>query len=135
MKKINPSFFAFMAILPAMTFNSCAQKSGSDSTKVLAVDAFAKKIESTANAQLVDVRTPEEFKEGHLKGFTNIDWQGANFQAEISKLDKNKPTFIHCRSGKRSAAANEAMLKLGFKEVYDLKGGINAWKEAGKPVE
>lgn len=135
----NFSFYSLPVIIliTSVSFPSCGQQTSADSTKgsVLSVEDYAKKIESVKDVQLVDVRTPEEYNSGHLKGYINIDWQGDNFEAEISKLDKTKPTFIHCRSGKRSAAANEAMLKLGFVEVYDLKGGINAWKEAGKPLE
>ena len=131
------SAFFIVLFLSSLAHLSFGQQSNKDSVRasVLSVEEYSKKIASSKNIQLVDVRTPEEYKEAHLKGFTNIDWQGINFDKEISKLDKSKPTYIHCRSGKRSAAASAAMIKQGFKEVYDLKGGINAWKEAGKPVE
>lgn len=100
----------------------------------LAPKAFSQKIKTTAGAQVVDVRTPEEFSEGYIKGAVNIDWTGDGFEAKVSKLDKNKPAFVYCRSGKRSSAAANKMRSLGFKEVYDLDGGILEWESENLPL-
>lgn len=133
MKKITIHLLTVVLFF-SFSFHSCGQQIASSSLKVIPVEEYAKQI-IVDSIQLVDVRTPEEYHTGHIKSFINIDWQGENFEAEISKLDKSKPTYIHCRSGKRSAAAGQVMQKLGFTKVFDLKGGINAWKEEGKPVE
>lgn len=85
-------------------------------------------------AQLVDVRTPEEFAEGHIAGAVNINVNGDSFLEKAEKkLDKTKPVAIYCRSGKRSAKAARMLGRKGF-EVYNLDGGVNAWKDAGKHI-
>jgi thioredoxin len=94
---------------------------------------FAEKISQLPSAAIVDVRTPEEFSKGHLPNARNIDWNGYDFQAEISKLDKSEPVFVYCLSGGRSAAAANQMRSEGFREVYELQGGIVKWRAAGLP--
>ncbi len=81
------------------------------------------------DVQLIDVRTPEEYKGGKIGNAKNIDFYSADFKAMISKLDKSKPTLVYCAAGGRSGETAEMMESLGFKEVYDLKGGYNAWPE------
>ncbi len=89
----------------------------------------------TPAAQIVDVRTKEEFADGHLPDATLIPWTDPDFTARASKeLDPEKPVLVYCRSGRRSTAAATALAKLGFTEIRNLEGGILAWQEAGKPV-
>lgn len=83
---------------------------------------------------ILDIRTPGEFKDGHLKAATNIDFNGDDFEKEIAKLDKKKPYLVHCRSGGRSTASLVAFKKLGFKNIYHLDGGILAWKKAEQEI-
>ncbi len=84
--------------------------------------------------QLVDVRTPEEYAEGHIAYAVNIDVQSPQFKSEAkAKLDTSKLTYVYCRSGKRSMMAAQTLVKAGYK-VVNLKGGIMEWEEAGKPV-
>ena len=80
---------------------------------------------------ILDVRTPEEFADGYIEGAINLDYQAENFSGELSKLDKNKTYLVYCRSGKRSAGALNIMAELGFREVYNMTGGIIDWEEAG----
>ncbi len=86
-------------------------------------------------ATLVDIRTPEEFAEGHLKGAVLINYKKRTFPDYINVIDKEKPVAIYCRSANRSGKAAYIMQNLGFKKVYDLAGGIKAWKKAGLPIE
>jgi len=79
------------------------------------------------NAVLVDVRTIEEFNEGHIEGALNIDVFSPNFQTEIEKLEKNKEYFVVCRSGGRSMSAAGAMESMGFSKVTNLAGGMMSW--------
>ena len=88
---------------------------------------FQDKFESTNGALLLDVRTPPEFKEGHLAGAVNIDIYDAEFVDKIGTLDKSAPTFVYCRSGNRSGTAVRAMKQMGFDELYNLKRGIIDW--------
>ena len=83
---------------------------------------------------LVDVRTPAEFAEGHLAGATNIDVEAADFTTKIAALDKTKSYAVYCRSGNRSRTAMTYLLQAGITQVFDLSGGINAWKSAGGEV-
>lgn len=87
------------------------------------------------NLQLIDVRTPAEYAEGHIDGALNLDWGGGVLDQRMAMLDKTKPVLLYCASGRRSAAAREAMSAAGFRDVKDLDGGINSWRNAGLPVK
>ena len=77
-------------------------------------------------ATLIDVRTPEEYMSGHYKNAQNLNfYDELNFKNALNKMDKNKRYLIYCRSGHRSGLTLKLMKKLGFKEVYDLSGGIS----------
>lgn len=93
-------------------------------------------IENNENNQsivIIDVRTPEEFSQEHIKDASNIDFYSDDFKEDLNKLDKSKTYVIHCRSGSRSSQALEIMRELGFREVYNM-GGIIQWKEKGLPT-
>ncbi len=84
-------------------------------------------------AQLVDVRTPEEFSKGHIEGAVNIDWLADGFMNEALKLDKTKQVLLYCAGGGRSEEALNAMTKAGYAQAHDLLGGYNGWKKLGLP--
>ena len=103
-----------------------------------AVDAttFSQGIKQTSGVQLLDVRTPGEYAGSHIKGSLLADWNNKDeFNRRIGFIDKNKPVYIYCLAGGRSAAAAKLMRSNGYKEVIELKGGINAWKAAQLPLE
>jgi len=102
-------------------------------TSVLEPEQFNAKL-TAGNAQLVDVRTPQEFDEAHLINAVNIDIKDQSFEDNTKALYKDAPVFLYCRKGARSADAAKRLSALGFKEIYELKGGINAWNELGLPV-
>ena len=83
---------------------------------------------------VVDVRTPEEFAAGHLRGAVNIDVNGPDFKAAVGELSKDGEYALYCRSGNRSATALATMKDLGFTHAYHLGGGIGAWTAAGGEV-
>ena len=85
-------------------------------------------------AQILDVRTPGEWNEGIIEGATMANIYDNDFDAKLAKLDKEKPVAVYCKSGGRSGKAMAKMNQLGFKEVYNLKGGIGAWNGADKPT-
>lgn len=86
--------------------------------------------------QLLDVRTPREYSEGHISHAMLADWTNQpEFKERVAALDKSKPVYTYCLSGGRSAAAQAWLLSNGFKEVYNLQGGINSWKQNGKKTE
>ncbi len=99
----------------------------------LSATDFQKKMNVQPNAQIVDVRTPNEFNQNHLKNAMNVNINDNNFSNLINKLDKNKPVFVYCLSGSRSAYAIKIMRTQGFKVLYDLSGGMMQWRAAGLP--
>ncbi len=86
------------------------------------------------SAVLVDVRTHDEYNSGYIENSLNIDYLSNDFSENIEKLDKNTPIVLYCRSGKRSSLSANKLSKLGFKEIYNLEGGILDWIEIGNSV-
>ena len=84
---------------------------------------------------VLDVRTPGEVAKGKLAGASVIDFTAPKFEQKVSLMARDKPVFVYCHSGGRSGQAVALMTKLGFTKVYNLGGGISAWKAAGLPVE
>lgn len=123
-------------LFTSFTLLSC---NGQPSKKIETItpETFAKKINETSKPQILDVRTPEEFTSEHILDAENINWLGDNFVSETKKLDKAKPVFVYCKSGGRSAKASAKLAELGFKNIYELQGGILKWNAAGlsKPSE
>lgn len=95
----------------------------------ISIEELKNKIESD-NYILVDVRTFEEYNNGHLKGSINIDYFSDDFSHEISRLGLESPILVYCRSGNRSGKAMKIMYDLGFKEVKNLIGGYKSWISA-----
>ncbi len=88
----------------------------------------------SADGRIVDVRTAEEFAEGHLPGAVNFDWKSDGFLPMVkAAFESSKPLYLYCRTGVRSGEAAEALAKAGY-EVVSLIGGIEGWKADGKPV-
>ena len=96
-------------------------------TNDIDIDEFRKKMASQ-NYVLVDVRTEKEFDDGHIENALNIDYFSTTFSDEISNIGLEKPVLVYCRSGNRSGKSMRIMSDLGFKEVYNLIGGIKGWK-------
>ena len=83
---------------------------------------------------VLDVRTPDEFAAGRIADSTNIDFYAPEFEDLLRELDRDTPYFVYCNSGNRSATTIDTMRDLGFTEVYELAGGIQAWSVAGLEV-
>jgi len=117
-----------------LLFNSCTsgQSTPSDNSSVSAAE-FSKKIAELPDAPLIDVRTPGEFSQSHLKNAVNYDISTGEFANQIASLDKSKPVLIYCLSGSRSTYAVSYMKSQGFKEVYELNGGMMRWRAANLP--
>ena len=89
---------------------------------------------ATSGVTVIDVRTPEEFAEGHIDGAVMIDFYGESFADDIGALDPDGEYLIYCRSGSRSGQALSLMETLGFEQVYDLDGGVIAYDAQGLPL-
>ena len=89
---------------------------------------WVSQLEADEKAVILDVRTEDEFNDGIIENAINIDiHKGQGFISEIEALDKDKSYYVYCRSGARSGKACEVMNELGFKNAYNLSGGILAW--------
>jgi rhodanese-related sulfurtransferase len=92
---------------------------------------WTKQLSQSNNAIVLDVRTLDEVNEGVIPNAMHIDiFKGQGFIDEVEQLPKDKTYFVYCRSGRRSAQACDVMQKLGFKETYNLLGGILEWDGA-----
>lgn len=103
----------------------------SPNVKTIDVTSYSEKIKATSNAQILDVRTPEEYAAGHIENSDNVNWLSDSFVLKTEKYDKTKPVFVYCKSGGRSAKASEKLAELGFTTVYNLDGGMLKWESAG----
>ncbi|WP_457621467.1 rhodanese-like domain-containing protein [Persephonella sp.] len=84
------------------------------------------------NVFILDVRTPQEYKEGHIPDSNLIPLD--SLPNQIDKIPRDKKIIVYCRSGMRSASASRFLSSLGY-DVYNIAGGINAWKKERLPVE
>lgn len=127
---------AYLLIL-ALGLVACSSGSDTLTTGVRTVGATeAQSVIDDAPTDLVvlDVRTPEEFAEGHLADAVNIDFYAGDFADQLAALDPETPYVLYCRSGNRSGTTAEMMEELGFADVTEVDGGILAWEQAGLPI-
>jgi phage shock protein E len=117
--------------------STCAEVSAQDGviSKVITATELQKLIKDKSDLQLIDVRTIGEYKAGHLSKSVLIDYYKPDFKAQLQKLDKNKPIAVYCAIGGRSNGAFQILKRLGFREAYDLSGGIQDWQEKKLPIE
>jgi rhodanese-related sulfurtransferase len=133
--KIN-ILFLFLII---SALSSCGGQKSADSAmgetvlSTISVGEFEKKLKDDA-VQLIDVRTAEEFAGGYIKNAVNIDVNSSDFDSKLVTYDKNIPVLVYCLSGGRSSAAADRLNQLGFKQVYNLDGGIMKWQSANKEI-
>ncbi|TYB75729.1 rhodanese-like domain-containing protein [Bizionia myxarmorum] len=126
MKKI----LYFSLLVCTMVLVGCKNEPKNDAIQVVTSEEMQALLEMD-NVQLLDVRTPEEYAEGYIPDFQNIDFLSPTFDQDILKLDKDKPVILYCRSGGRSAKCAQKMVDAGFTKVYDLQGGISKWEHDG----
>ena len=134
MKKIlsivRHTLFVILMTMSAVQISGC---NGHDTITSVSAPEFNKAIKADTML-LLDVRTPQEYAEGHIAGALNIDVRSDDFQKMAEKdLSKDSTILVYCRSGRRSMDAAKILTKLGYK-VVNLKGGVIEWKEEGLPV-
>ena len=95
---------------------------------------FEIKRSELANEQLIDVRTPAEYQGGHLSEATLMDFRGERFEQDLDRLDRDRPVMLYCAKGGRSTGAAARLQAMGFREIYELDGGLTGWLDAGKAV-
>jgi rhodanese-related sulfurtransferase len=90
--------------------------------------------EGNPGFMIIDVRTPSEYAEGHIENSVLVDFNAGDFEQKIGEFDRDGKYLVYCRSGNRSGQAVDYMRERGFKEVYNMLGGIGAWTAAGFPT-
>ena len=126
----------FNPIITTLLFSVIIFSCTAQTKTTLSADEFEKEITTKTNIQILDVRTPGEFFGGHIKNALQADWNDkTEFERRLAYIDKNKPVYVYCLAGGRSAAAADKMRKSGYTNVYELSGGTNAWRAANKPLE
>lgn len=122
-------------IVGTLFLGSCASNSSNSEGNAAKIEEVTSTLDNVNEINfknkknvLLDVRTPEEFAEGHVPGAVNIDVKNPNFEEEIQKLDTKKNYFIYCKSGVRAKLATEKMQEKGFKNAKNFKDGMSTYK-------
>lgn len=123
----------YILALTALALLMACKKEQKTGTEQVAPVAFEQEMKNDAG-QLVDVRMPKEYKEGHIEGAKNLHIYDQDFQQRLDSLDKDETVYVYCKAGARSAEAVQVMEQKGFKHIVELEGGLDAWNQAGKPV-
>ncbi|MES2411609.1 MAG: thioredoxin domain-containing protein [Bacteroidota bacterium] len=123
-------FKLFPLLLLSFLFISCHGQT-SKAVHTVAAKSFDEKLKTIENPQLLDVRTAEEYSTEHIGNAENVNWNGDDFAAKAAGYDKSKPIFVYCKVGGRSSQAADKLAELGFREIYNLDGGIMKWKAQG----
>ena len=133
----------FLLIAASLLLPGCSSGQTSTTTSVQAMvkdvtpgqaNALIQANAGNGSFVILDVRTPQEYSDGHLEGAINIDYNAPDFKDKVGKQDKNKTYLVYCRTGIRSAAASKIMAGLGFKNIYNMTGGITDWQALGLAV-
>jgi len=132
----------FLLCLFAVLISACNSSSDSSNatkdksqTQLLLPEQYKQKMDATNNKMVIDLRSHGELHQtGPIIGARNFDYNAGKLELLIDNLNQDTSYFLYCASGKRSSKASKELLNAGVTKVYDLKGGINAWKNAGYPV-
>lgn len=126
--------YVFIFLFTGVFFASCAgtepedQKEDHQNVKTIYKEVSAAEFKKGyPQGLLLDVRTPEEFSEGHIEGAVNLNLYDRDFSSQLDQLDKSKPVYVYCKSGRRSTDASDVMKSKGFAAVYNLIGGYSAY--------
>jgi rhodanese-related sulfurtransferase len=112
-----------------------AKPAGAAVEKNVTPDEAEKLLKQKKDLVILDVRSADEFADGHIAGAKNLDFHGTDFAEKLKSLDKSKEYLVHCAAGGRSAQAVKKMKLENFQTIYHMNGGLHAWEAAGKPVE
>ncbi len=126
MKKI-----AFQLLLIITFLASCNAQQNLNTISIIDTETLKVAL-SNKTIQLIDVRTPLEYKQGYIGNAINANIYTSDFTQATALLDKTKPVYVYCHKGGRSNAAARKLTKLGFNKIFDFKGGWKAWKNSLK---
>lgn len=120
-----------LLVISTLLVVTCAPvKEGGDVT----ARQVAEMLRKDTSIILVDVRTPEEYQQGHIKGARLMDFYSAEFHAMMQTLPQDRPVILYCRSGRRSDEAMKFLTSIGYSRVFNMLGGIIQWKKDRQPI-
>lgn len=102
--------------------------------EITVTDAVALLARDQSGFTVLDVRTPQEYNEGHIAGAANLDFKSSTFRDRLAALSRERTYLVHCASGGRSSPTVKLMEELGFTRVYHMEAGFDSWKGEGRPV-
>lgn len=113
-------FLYLIVIISCNSVNECQISSVNDLEKINFSDG---------ENVLLDVRSPEEFSEGHIPNAINLNVNDEDFEKKIKELDSSKTYYVYCHSGTRSAKACAELQEKGFQKIINLKDGYSAYQK------
>ncbi|MBP7738821.1 MAG: rhodanese-like domain-containing protein [Spirochaetes bacterium] len=123
----------------AMLFGGAGLSAGEAATiRQIGPNEASELIRSNAgnrNFVILDIRTPGEYREGHIANSVLLDYHSPDFREGLKALDRNRTYFVYCRSGNRTGRAVDIMKDLGFTRIYELRGGIRSWLSSGLTLQ
>lgn len=131
MKLANLVPFVFAALLVAGCKSNTNEISSTEDIQMVSPVQVYEAVYGSDSLQLLDVRTEEEYEVSHLKNAQNICVTSNDFREKVAVLDKEKPVYVYCKKGGRSAQAAAILKEMGFTKVFDLQGGITSWQQEG----
>ncbi|MGE4420875.1 MAG: rhodanese-like domain-containing protein [Pseudodesulfovibrio sp.] len=133
---MNPRYIVLILAALSVAFFVYRQFGQAEPEGVTAVSAVQAQADLAADPDIrvLDIRTPAEFAEGHVRGALNIDFLSADFAERLGKLDRDAAYLVYCRSGNRSARAMKVFGRLGFSRVLHMSKGIRDWQGQGLPL-
>ena len=120
-----------VSLLLLVTTHSLATGASVENISARTAAALIEKNQSNPDFIILDIRTPKEFSAGHIAGARRIDFYANSFAQEFRSLDRNKTYLVYCRSGNRSGQLMQAVEKMDFKSVYNMKSGLVDWVGQG----
>jgi rhodanese-related sulfurtransferase len=123
--------FFFLTLISFLFLTACNNDSKTEIITVITPQEVYDAVYKTDEVQLVDVRTKKEFNDGHLSKAQNVCVTDNDFKQKAAKLNKEKPVYVYCKGGGRSARAAAILKEMGFKEIYDMQGGLVNWESQG----
>jgi len=111
--------------------SSCNNSNNKEQVQMVSAVQVYEAVYGEDSLQLVDVRTADEYEVSHLKNAQNICVTSDDFKEKVAGLDKEKPVYVYCKKGGRSAKAATILKEMGFTKVYDLQGGLTSWQQEG----
>ena len=128
------NLFAVLLLIHLMAA-AFGQQTQSTRIQNVSIDEFTAAMDSLEGEMLIDLRTPEELKNGKIPGARVIDFFGPDFEPAIQALDRDKVYLLYCASGGRSGETAELMESMGFKKIYNMEEGFSGWQKRKLPIE